>query len=87
MSLAFYMDVHIPRAVTSGLRHRGITVVTAQEDGFRTVADPILLDRATELGYPLFTQDEDLLAEAKRCHLCGGDLCSSAKHRHWDLCS
>jgi len=66
MSLAFYMDVHIPRAVTSGLRHRGITVVTAQEDGFRTVADPILLDRATELGYLLFTQDEDLLAEAKR---------------------
>jgi len=66
MSLGLYMDVHVPRAVTSGLRHRGIMVVTAQEDGFRTATDPVLLDRATQLGYPLFTQDEDLLAEAKR---------------------
>ena len=66
MSLTLYMDVHVPRAITNGLRQRGIEVITAQEDGFRTADDSILLDRATGLGCPLFTQDEDLLAEAKR---------------------
>jgi len=33
VSLAFYMDVHVPRAITSALRLRGIDVLTAQEDG------------------------------------------------------
>ena len=32
MSVGLYMDVHIPLAVTVGLRARGIDVVTAQED-------------------------------------------------------
>lgn len=64
MSLALYMDVHIPRAVTEGLRLRGVDVLTAQEDGRRRVADPDLLDRATQLQRVLFSQDDDLLAEA-----------------------
>src|SRR5207302_1334872 len=33
VSIRFYMDVHVPRAITEGLRLRGIDVVTAQEDG------------------------------------------------------
>jgi hypothetical protein len=39
-------------------------VLTAQEDGSRELEDDALLDRATELGYVLFTQDDDLLREA-----------------------
>jgi len=41
-------------------------VLTAQDDGRKGFPDPLLLDRATELGRPLFSQDEDLLAEAQR---------------------
>jgi predicted nuclease of predicted toxin-antitoxin system len=66
MSVHLYMDVHVRRAVTAGLRLRGVDVLTAQEDGNRELLDPELLDRATELGRVLFTQDDDLLREAKR---------------------
>ncbi len=40
-------------------------MLTAQEDGYETVSDDILLDRATELNRILFSQDDDLLVEAK----------------------
>ena len=69
MSVKLYMDVHVRRAVTNGLRLRGVDVLTAQEDGARELGDPALLDRATALGRILFTQDDDLLREAaKRMH-------------------
>ena len=58
------MDVHIPAAITEGLRLRGVEVLTAQEDGGRRLPDDKLLDRATELEHVLFTQDDDLLREA-----------------------
>jgi hypothetical protein len=54
------------RAVTAGLRLRGVDVLTAQEDGTGEWPDPELLDRATKLDRVLFTQDDDLLREAKR---------------------
>jgi predicted nuclease of predicted toxin-antitoxin system len=60
------MDVHVRRAVTDGLRLRGVDVLTAQQDGASQLGDPELLNRATSLGRLLFTQDEDLLREAKR---------------------
>lgn len=60
------MDVHVRRAVTDGLRLRGVDVLTAQEDGTIELADPELLDRATELGQVLFSQDDDLLREANK---------------------
>jgi hypothetical protein len=66
MSLNLFMDVHIDRAITVELRKRGADVLTAQEDGSGTLADPALLDRATGLGRVLFTHDPDLLAEAHR---------------------
>ncbi len=66
MTIALYMDVHVHRAITVGLRLRGVDVLTAQEDGYRTASDERLLERATELQRVLFTQDDDLLAEAKR---------------------
>ena len=66
MSVHRYMDVHVRRAVTAGLRLRGIDVMTAQEDGTGELPDPELPNRATALGRVLFTQDDDLLREAKR---------------------
>lgn len=63
MSLALYMDAHVRGAVTRGLRLRGVTVLTAQEDGTDAIADPDLLDRAMSLGYVVFTQDVDFLIE------------------------
>ena len=60
------MDVHVPRAITSGLRLRGVDVLTAREDGSDRLDDPPLLDRATVLQRVLFTNDTDLLVEAAR---------------------
>ncbi|HTG18069.1 MAG TPA: DUF5615 family PIN-like protein [Blastocatellia bacterium] len=60
------MNVHVRRAVTNGLRLRGVDVLTAQEDGAAQMDDGPLLDRAAELDRVLFTQDDDLLREAKR---------------------
>ena len=57
------MDVHIRRAVTSALRLRSVDVLTAQEDGAAELDDDRLLQRATELGRVLVSQDEDLLRE------------------------
>jgi hypothetical protein len=66
MSVTLYMDQHVPRVITTSLRVRGVNVITALEDGANRLVDPELLDRATELGRVLFTQDDDLLAEAAR---------------------
>ena len=71
MSLSVYMDHHVDIAITRGLRLRGVTVLTAEEDGTKQLADPLLLDRAMALGYVLFTQDVDLLAEAARRQATG----------------
>ncbi len=59
------MDVHVRRAVTNGLRLRGVDVLTAQEDSTARWPDDRLLDRAGELGRILFSQDDDLLTEAE----------------------
>jgi len=65
MSVAFYMDENVPRAVTNGLRLKGVDVLTAQEDNREGTPDPILLARATELQRVMFTQDEDFLVIAQ----------------------
>ena len=64
MTITLYMDHNVPRAITIGLRLRGVDVVTSFEDGTHELDDPALLDRATELGRVLFTQDDDLLVVA-----------------------
>src|SRR5262245_55612606 len=64
MMLTFFMDHHVPFAITAGLRKRGIDVRTAEEDGSATLEDDPLLARATSLGRILFSQDEDLLVIA-----------------------
>ena len=57
------MDVHVPYAITAGLRLRGVDILTAQQDHSQELDDAALLDRATALKRILFTQDDDLLAE------------------------
>jgi predicted nuclease of predicted toxin-antitoxin system len=64
MAVGIYMDVHIPRAITNGLRLRGVDVLTSQEDETITLSDSELLDRAARLKRILYSQDDDLLAEA-----------------------
>ncbi|MDC0934942.1 DUF5615 family PIN-like protein [Pirellulales bacterium] len=64
MPLAYYMDVHVPIAITVRLRRRGVVVLTSQEDGTGEMADEGLLGRATELNHLMVSQDEDLLRVA-----------------------
>jgi hypothetical protein len=64
VSVALYMDVHVPAAITRALVLRDVDVLTSQLDGTIELSDSDLLDRATELGRVLVSQDEDLLAEA-----------------------
>jgi len=71
VAIALYMDQHVPRAITVGLRLRGVDVLTAWEDGAATFSDPDLLDRASALGRVLFSQDDDLLVEAMRRQAIG----------------
>jgi hypothetical protein len=58
------MDEHVRRAITNGLKLRGIDVITVQEDGRNGTPDSILLERATELNRVIFTQDDDFLVMA-----------------------
>ena len=46
MALSLYMDHHVPRPITNGLRLRGVDVLTAAEDGVAELEleDPDLLD-------------------------------------------
>jgi len=59
------MDVHVPSAITHGLLQRGVDVLTAQHDGAGEFDDSVLLERTTALNRALFSQDSDLLAEAR----------------------
>ncbi|HEY9618247.1 MAG TPA: DUF5615 family PIN-like protein [Microcoleaceae cyanobacterium] len=74
MTLAFYMDEHVPRSITNGLRLKEIDVLTVQEDGLAGMPDLAVLDRASELGRLVFTQDEDFLIEAQRRQQQGLDF-------------
>jgi hypothetical protein len=57
MSVGLNMDVHVPQAITDGLRRRDVDVLTAIEDGMADRKDFDLLDRAAALGRLVFTQD------------------------------
>ena len=65
MSVGLYMDVHVPRAITDGLRLRRVDVLTAHADGSSRLDDAELLDRASAHGRALFTRDADLLADLR----------------------
>lgn len=61
-----FTDVHIHDGVVEGLLRRGITILTAIQDGSRRADDPDLLDRAMELNCILITQDKDFLIESAK---------------------
>jgi predicted nuclease of predicted toxin-antitoxin system len=71
MTLSLYMDEHVPRSITVGLRLRNIDVLTVQEDGRTGSRDSDILDRAGEIGRIIFTQDDDFLVEAQRRQSAG----------------
>lgn len=64
MAAKLYTDVHVPSAVTLGLRIRGIDVLTSQQDGTTEFSDEDLLLQSTALGRILLTQDTDFLTIA-----------------------
>jgi len=66
MPFALYIDQHVSRAITIGLRPRNVDVLTAFEDGAGDGDDPELLDHTSALGRVLFSQDDKLLIEAAR---------------------
>ena len=61
MTVRLYTDVHVPLAITAELRIRGVDVLTAQTDNATRLDDSPLLNRTTELGRVLFSEDKDLL--------------------------
>lgn len=66
MGLAYYMDQHVPSAITEGLRRSGIDVLRTQDDGHEQADDEVILDRAAALGRVVFTRDSDFLIIAHR---------------------
>lgn len=48
MPVSLYMDHHIPKAITTNLRLRGVDVLTSYEDGTDQLDDEHLLQRAHE---------------------------------------
>jgi len=64
VSLRLYFDHHVPRAIAVGIRQQGIDVLTTEADGTADRDDEFLLQRATELGRVVFTQDRDFLVLA-----------------------
>ena len=74
MAITLYMDVHVPRPVTEGLRARGIDVPTAQDDDADRLDDEDPLLRAKGLGRVLVSQDEDLLAIGSQWQQAGHEF-------------
>lgn len=62
MSIGIYADHHVKAAIVEGLRRRGVSVLTCAEDETDMREDEHILERATELGRVVFTQDDDLVA-------------------------
>jgi hypothetical protein len=74
LTLRLYLDHHVPVAVSEGLRLRGVDVLTAFDNGTAALEDPALLQRVTELGRVLFTQDADLLVVASEWQSSGREF-------------
>ncbi len=78
MSVPLFVDQHVPAAITHGLRQRGVDVLTAYEDGSDQLADELLLERSTQLGRVLFTQDRDFLAIVSQWLQAGNEFAGLA---------
>lgn len=82
MSLPLYFDHNVDRAIVDGLRARGISVLTAKEDGFDTRPDEAVFEWATELGHVAVSNDEDFLAIAHRWQREGHHFVGPIRARH-----
>lgn len=65
--IKFYMDEHMAKAVTKGLRRRGVNVLTAAEAGMLGADDIAHLALASREERVVVTQDADFL----RLHAAG----------------
>lgn len=61
MQVKFYTDEHISRAVISGMRHRGVDVLSTPEANMRGSSDEEHLALARQLNRVLVTQDTDFI--------------------------
>ena len=61
MAITFHLDEHIPQAVASALRHRGIDVTTTTDAGLVGAEDREHLAYAAHAGRVVVTQDVDFL--------------------------
>jgi hypothetical protein len=68
MPVAFYMDVHVPQAITDQLRRRQVDVLTSIEDGREHAEDHELMERARDLRRVVFTQDIRFHSLAQHWH-------------------
>lgn len=66
MGVAFYMDAHVPHAITEQLRLRGVKVMAATEEGANRLPDDQLLETAGVLGRVVFTHDHRFRAMAEQ---------------------
>ena len=71
MSLKLYMDENVHGSITKELRRLGVDVLTVQADNRIGIADSEVLERSTKLQRLLFSQDDDLLVEAKQRQVQG----------------
>lgn len=60
-SIKFYLDEHIPKAVATGLRSRGVDVLTVPETGMIGYPDELQLAYALRESRVFVTKDDDFL--------------------------
>jgi hypothetical protein len=65
MSLRYYFDQHMPRAIARGLGRHDVDVLTTQEEGAEEWEDVDVFARAVELGRIMVTEDSDYIAIAR----------------------
>jgi Domain of unknown function (DUF5615) len=75
--IAFYLDAHIPRAITRALRGSGVDVLSAREDGMAEAADILIFKRAQSLGRVLVSEDQDFLRIVNRKIAEGVTVCGA----------
>jgi predicted nuclease of predicted toxin-antitoxin system len=85
VTLALYVDAHVPFAITQGLRQRGVDVLTAQEDDADTLDDPQLLERAGELNRVVFSFDQDFSQLTGQWQSSGRSFAGVITLRRWRL--
>ncbi len=64
--IQFHLDEHIPRALASGLKRRGIDVTTSQDSSLPGTSDLEQLSFAVNESRVLVTRDDDFLKRHAR---------------------